>query len=121
MSAQQTFHIDEELVMSWAELSGDFNPIHVDAEFAATTRYGRRIAHGPILAAHVVEWVQRDLAEGRWSESGEIAFRFRDAVLFPDDVTATAEIASENGRSVATITCRSADDRVVLTADATWS
>jgi acyl dehydratase len=33
----------------FAELSGDDNPIHVDAEFAATTRFGRTLCHGMLL------------------------------------------------------------------------
>jgi acyl dehydratase len=32
-------------------VSGDFNPIHVDAEHAATTRFGERIAHGALVLA----------------------------------------------------------------------
>ena len=35
----------------FAQLSGDDNPIHVDREFAATTRFGRTVAHGMLLFA----------------------------------------------------------------------
>ncbi len=33
----------------FARLSGDDNPIHVDAEFARTTRFGRTLCHGMLL------------------------------------------------------------------------
>jgi acyl dehydratase len=33
----------------FAALSGDDNPIHVDAEFAARTKFGRTVAHGMLL------------------------------------------------------------------------
>lgn len=33
-------------IQTFAELTGDFNPIHVDPEYAATTPFGRTIAHG---------------------------------------------------------------------------
>ncbi len=36
---------------AFAELSGDHNPIHVDAEFAAATRFGRTVAHGALLCS----------------------------------------------------------------------
>ncbi len=35
-----------ETVAAYAELTADFNPIHLDAEFAATTPFGRPIVHG---------------------------------------------------------------------------
>jgi len=38
--------VTEADVVAFAGLSGDYNPIHTDAEFAATTPFGRRIAHG---------------------------------------------------------------------------
>lgn len=44
ISATRT--ITEHDIMSFAGLSGDFNLIHVDAEFAKSTPYGQRIAHG---------------------------------------------------------------------------
>ena len=33
---------------AYAELSGDFNPLHVDEEYAKTTPFGSRVAHGPL-------------------------------------------------------------------------
>lgn len=41
-------HVD-----AFARLSGDFNPLHVDEEFAKQTRLRRRIAHGMLSAAYV--------------------------------------------------------------------
>ncbi len=43
--------ITDSVVRAFAELSGDFNPIHIDEEFAKTTRFGKRIAHGMISGA----------------------------------------------------------------------
>lgn len=38
--------ITEAHIVSFANLSGDFNPLHVDEEFAKKTMFGGRIAHG---------------------------------------------------------------------------
>jgi acyl dehydratase len=43
--------IGDEDVRQFAELIGDTNPIHLDDEFAAKTRFGKRIAHGMWAAA----------------------------------------------------------------------
>ncbi len=40
--------ITESDIVSFAGLSGDFNPLHTDAEYAAKTEFGQRIAHGAL-------------------------------------------------------------------------
>ncbi len=43
--------VTEADVVAFAGLSGDYNPIHTDAEFAAQTPFGQRIAHGLLVTA----------------------------------------------------------------------
>jgi acyl dehydratase len=43
--------VTEADIVGFAGLSGDFNSLHVDAEFAATTATGQRIAHGLLVLA----------------------------------------------------------------------
>ena len=40
--------VTEADLVNYAGISGDFNPLHTDAEFARTTPFGQRIAHGPL-------------------------------------------------------------------------
>jgi acyl dehydratase len=43
--------VTEADIVAFAGLSGDFNPLHTDEEFAKTTPHGRRIAHGMLTAS----------------------------------------------------------------------
>jgi len=45
-----TKQITANVIETFADLVGDHNPIHLDEAYAATTRFGRRIAHGMIAA-----------------------------------------------------------------------
>jgi 3-hydroxybutyryl-CoA dehydratase len=42
--------ITEAHIVNYAGLTGDMNPIHVDAEYAAQSMFGERIAHGMLVA-----------------------------------------------------------------------
>lgn len=44
----------ETHVVNWAGLTGDFYPLHMDAEFAAKTQFGQRLVHGPMIFAIAV-------------------------------------------------------------------
>ena len=43
--------ITESMVNNFANISGDFSPIHVDEEYAKSTSFGKRVAHGMLLAS----------------------------------------------------------------------
>ncbi len=42
--------VTRDMVTKFAEVTGDFNPIHVDEEYAKSTKFGRCIAHGILIA-----------------------------------------------------------------------
>lgn len=50
MVETMTRTITDTDVRAFAELSGDHNPVHLDDAYAATTPFGRRIAHGVMSA-----------------------------------------------------------------------
>ena len=43
--------IDEKLVIHFAEISGDFNPLHLDEQFAKKSKFGKRVCHGMLLSS----------------------------------------------------------------------
>lgn len=46
---EEEFFIDDELIKNFAQLTGDFNPLHTNNDFVKKTKFGHRIAHGGIL------------------------------------------------------------------------
>ena len=45
--------VTADVISAFAEVSGDRNPVHIDAEYAATTMFKERIAHGMLSAAYI--------------------------------------------------------------------
>ena len=47
------FHVNitQSLVNDFAKISGDFSPIHTNDEFAKSTKFGKKIVHGMLLAS----------------------------------------------------------------------
>lgn len=56
--------VTDKMVRQFAELSGDYNPIHLDEEYAKSTRFGRRIAHGMICGALISRTLATELGPG---------------------------------------------------------
>ena len=59
--ATRTQTITDEMLRTFAALTGDSNPVHLDDAFAATTRFGRRIAHGMLAASLISAALANDL------------------------------------------------------------
>ena len=80
----------QERIDLWAELSGDVNPLHVDAEYAAAARFGGPIAHGHI-ALSLFEHLMLTARGERWLHGGELVdVRFRSPVRPGRDHRVTA-------------------------------
>ena len=76
-----------EQIAAYADASGDYNPVHLDPEFASSTQFGGIVAHGMLTLAFVSEMLT--LAFGRcWIETGRLKVRFK-APAFPGDTVRT--------------------------------
>ena len=43
--------INDEIVGNFAKISGDFNPLHMDEQYAIKTKFGKRVCHGMLLSS----------------------------------------------------------------------
>lgn len=79
--------ITEADVVTFAGLSGDFNPLHMDETFGKTTPFGTRIAHG-VLILSVATGLANQLGvfEGTTVAVLEMVTRFTGAVKFGDTI-----------------------------------
>ena len=98
MKATTSMEITGEKIDTFAELTGDKNPIHVDEEFAKTTMFGQRIAHGALSASLISAVLGNDLP-GPGAVFVELNLRFRRPAFIGDEVIAVAEVAEINERN----------------------
>jgi 3-hydroxybutyryl-CoA dehydratase len=119
-SAQFSRTITDSDVMTFAEVTGDFNPVHVDEAAAAKTRFGGRIAHG-ILSAGLVSAAIGNKLPGAGSIYLAQTLRFTLPVRIGDTITATVavtEILSKRRVKLSTI-CTNQNGEKVLDGEAT--
>lgn len=90
-SAKFTKKITEEDVKKFAEVSGDFNPIHMNPEYAKTQLFGKQVAHGVISVGLISASLGVELF-GPGILYGEQTVRFIKPVFFDDTLTAVATV-----------------------------
>lgn len=83
--------ITERDVFEFADATGDFNPLHIDEEYAKRTVFGHRIAHG-ILTAGIISTVLGGEIPGLGTIFVEMHIKFLKPVYFGDTVTATGTV-----------------------------
>lgn len=87
--AEWTRQWGPEAVASFAQLSGDDNPVHVDAAYAATTQFGRPIVHGMLYGSMIGTMFGGQIPGSIYMSQD---FKFRKPVFVGDTVTARIEV-----------------------------
>ena len=85
-------HVSDDVIRKFAEVSGDYNPIHLDEEFAKTTRFGKRIAHGMLSAAYISAVLGNEF-KGRTIVYLSQTLKFTAPVFIGDTVTASSKVS----------------------------
>jgi len=91
MTHEDVHTITEEDIQTFAKVSGDYNPLHMDEEFASETIFKGRIAHGALTASYISGILGNDLP-GPGAIFTDLALQFRRPVRIGDEVTARAEV-----------------------------
>ncbi len=90
-SATRSETFTPEHVRAFAELSGDFNPLHFDEAFAEATRFGRLVVQGGLTTGLLHALVAMDLP-GPGTVFLSQDWKFTAPVYIGDTVTARAEV-----------------------------
>jgi acyl dehydratase len=119
--------ITESDVATFAGLSGDFNPLHTDAEFAKSTPFGERIAHGMLTVA---------ISTGMSNATGIFAgttlalleqnIQYKAAVKFGDTVHLEMEVtekkeSSKPDRGIVWFAAQMINQRGEVVVDMKWT
>lgn len=96
-SASFSKTITEADIILFAGISGDFNPLHMNEEYAKTTAFKTRIAHGG-LAASLLAPVLGNQLPGLGTVALETITKFRKPTYIGDTITCTVEVTSKNQR-----------------------
>ena len=85
--------VGEADIAAFASVSGDDNPVHLDAAFAATTPFKQRIAHGMLTASYISALIGTRLP-GPGAIYVSQTLNFKRPVKIGDAVTARVEISA---------------------------
>ncbi len=118
--ATYTKVITMDMVKAFAEISGDTNPVHVDAEYAKGTVFKENIAHGILVTGLISKILGCDLpGYGSIYVSQQVSFL--RPVKIDDEITAKVEvIAMEDKRGYVTFktTCTNQLGKLVIRGEA---
>ena len=119
-TASMSKHIRDTDVRTFAEISGDRNPVHLDDTFAKTTLFGKRIAHGALTSA-LISAVLGMLMPGPGTIYLSQSLNFKAPVYIDDEITAKLEVIDYRpDKRITTIKCDiyNQDGKLVLEGEA---
>ena len=119
LSASRRWHVTDDLIAAFAAVTGDHNRVHLDEDYARTTPFRGRIAHGMLVAGFISAVLANDLpGPGTIYVSQQLSFR---APVRPGDevevLVQVTELQAERKRVVLRTTAR-VGDTVVAEGDA---
>jgi 3-hydroxybutyryl-CoA dehydratase len=122
MSAELQREILQKDVDAFAELTGDYNPVHIDEEYAANTMFKGRIVHGAYIAS-MFSTIMGIQLPGHGSIFREITLNYRGPVRVGDTALVRVEISEINlERQIITLSlfCKVNGKKVVRGKAGAW-
>ena len=109
---------DKYLPHRYAGASGDFNPIHIDPEFAKQVGLPGNILHGLYMMALVAR-ANAEIADGDPKALKRLSVQFRGMGIPEQEIVVSGEVKDVNGDSIVTeCVAKQGDKRVIRNAEA---
>ncbi len=115
-------NIVQDNIDRYAKASGDFNPIHIDADYARKTPLGGTVAHGMLILAYISQ-MMTDAFGRDWLSGGRLNVRFRAPARPGDVITISGtirRIEKSDGLQMidCDVLCSNQNNEPVITGDA---
>jgi len=115
--------VTQAMIDRYAEASGDFNPVHLDKEFASLSQFGSTIAHGMMIAA-MVSQTMTEAFQDKWVETGKLKLRFKAPVRPGETVQSYGKVKridtkhGERGRLICSVGVKKQNGEDVINGEA---
>jgi 3-hydroxybutyryl-CoA dehydratase len=114
--------VSQKSIDTYAEAADDFNPMHVDPEFAKTTPFGGTIAHGMTSLAFISTLLNENFGKA-WNFGGSLKVSFKSPCRPGDTVSAKAKVLQKkevDGKNIAelAIFCENQERDAIITGNA---
>jgi 3-hydroxybutyryl-CoA dehydratase len=109
--------VTEDDVKQFSIISGDINPIHLDDEYAKETRFGKRIAHGILVASHISALIANKLP-GEGSIYLSQSLKFLSPVYLNDTIKTKVKVIEIEGK-IYTLECKCFNQEEVVVLEGT--
>ena len=120
LTVQKEFPVTEQMGIEFAGVSGDTNPVHLNQDYAAATRFGAKIAHGMLIGSFISNVIgTRMPGEGSIYMKQEMTFL--RPVYYGDRVTvdvAVKALQKDRNRAVLSTDCYNQKGEKVLAGEA---
>ena len=87
--------ITNSMIDEFAKLSGDFNPLHVDEKYAQTTKFGKRVVHGMLLASFLSQMVGMYLP-GKHALYSSQTLEFHNPCFVGNEISVTSKVIDKS-------------------------
>ena len=110
--------ISEKMVRDYAEVSGDFNPIHLDENYAKKTEFKNKIVHGMLLISNITEIMFKNFGNS-WSKNGTLKIKFRNPLPVNSNLETNLKIKKFDKNKDGTlytceVMCNDDDDNILI-------